>query len=171
MKFVFVCLAAASLLTPAFAQQASQGPSNEKAQKSYKQAFQELREGQEAFALDEFKKADKQDGGHCFACQAQMIKYGCKLGDWNTAELAGEEMVAEAKDDKESALAHYQLAYVLPAEAYQNHQSELWTRAHNELVKALNAYSAFSDELFLDGRALANLNQDDATKARFQELL
>ena len=78
MKFVFVCLAAACLLTPAFAQQASQGPSNEKAQKSYKQAFQELREGQEAFAVDEFKKADKQDGGHCFACQAQMIKYDCK---------------------------------------------------------------------------------------------
>jgi hypothetical protein len=34
MKFVFVCLAVACLLTPAFAQQASQGPSNEKAQKS-----------------------------------------------------------------------------------------------------------------------------------------
>src|SRR5712664_749862 len=54
-------------------------------------------------ALDEFKRADKQDGGHCRACQKQMIKYGIELGEWKTAELAADEMIAEATDAKEVA--------------------------------------------------------------------
>ena len=32
-------------------------------------------------ALEEFKKADKQDGGQCLACQQKMIN-GMALGDW-----------------------------------------------------------------------------------------
>jgi hypothetical protein len=32
-------------------------------------------------ALEEFKKADKQDGGQCLACQQRMIN-GMALGDW-----------------------------------------------------------------------------------------
>ena len=32
-------------------------------------------------ALEEFKKADKQDGGQCLACQQKMIN-AMALGDW-----------------------------------------------------------------------------------------
>src|SRR5207253_4595127 len=49
------------------------------------------------WALDDFNKADKQDGGHCLACQKQMIKLGKELGDWKTAELAAEEIIGEAQ--------------------------------------------------------------------------
>jgi len=58
-------------------------------------------------ALDGFKKADKQDDGHCLACQKKMIKYGIELGEWKTAETAGEEMVIEAHSAKDLAVAHY----------------------------------------------------------------
>jgi len=49
----------------------------------------------EGWALDSFKKADKEDGGNCLACQKQMIKYGRELGEWKAAELAVEEMVSQ----------------------------------------------------------------------------
>src|SRR5258708_32344638 len=46
---------------------------HEKAHKTYKHALEALRDRRQDIALDEFKKADKQDGGHCRGCQKQMI--------------------------------------------------------------------------------------------------
>ena len=79
---------------------------HEKTHKTYKHALEALRDRRQDIALDEFKKADKQDGGHCRACQKQMIKHGIELGEWKTAELAADEMTAEASDAKEVAMAH-----------------------------------------------------------------
>src|SRR5580704_1163988 len=63
------------LLLPAAAQEPESGPSNEKAQKSFKEGWAYLNQHKQQSALDSFKKADKQDGGHCTACQKQMVKY------------------------------------------------------------------------------------------------
>jgi len=157
------------VLTPAAAQEIKDGPANEKAQKTYKDALKKSHEKEAEEALEKFKKADKQDDGHCLACQKQMIKYGVEYGDWKAAELAAEEMVGEAKGDRETALAHYLYAGVLMEEGLQKHKEELFTRTHDEITKALAAYANFPDALYLDGRALANLRQDEAAKARFEE--
>jgi tetratricopeptide (TPR) repeat protein len=123
------------VLATALAQEKTGGPNNEKAQKTYKEAFQYLHERRVESALDSFKKADKQDGGHCLACQKQMIKYGLELGEWKTAEQAAEEMVAEAQDEKETAIAHQQLAVVLMDEGLRKHKDEFFSRAHDESIK------------------------------------
>ena len=72
---------------------------------------------------------------------------------------------------RETAIAHYQVAIVLMEEGLQKHKDELFARTHDELTKALAAYASFPDALYLDGRALANLRQDEAAKARFEEYL
>jgi tetratricopeptide (TPR) repeat protein len=156
-------------LTPAAAQEQADGPTNEKAQKAFKQATDRLRERDTGGALAAFKKADKLDGGRCLACQRQMIRYATKFGEWKVADLAAEEMVAEAKEPRDVALAHYQLASVLIAEGFQRRKEGIFARAHEELVIALAAESKFPDAYFLDGRALAQLRQDDAAKARFEQ--
>ncbi len=171
MRLVLASLVVACVLTPAPAQEIKDGPANEKAQKTYKDALKELNERRQEEALEKFKKADKQDDGHCLACQKQMIKYGLKYGDWKAAELAAEEMVGEAKGEKETALAHYQFAVVLMEEGLQKHKDELFARTHDEITKAPAAYASFPDALYLDGRALANLRQDAAATARFEEYL
>jgi len=159
------------MFTPALAQEAKDGPTNEKAQKSYKEALKLLQERKEEWALDSFKKADKQDDGHCLACQKQMIKYGIKYADWKAAELAGEEMLREAQGNKETAMAHYEYAQLLIVEASQKHKEDLYSRAHDEAAKAVAAYSNFPDAFFLNGKALANLHQDDAAKAQFEQFV
>jgi outer membrane protein assembly factor BamD (BamD/ComL family) len=77
-----LALALAFALTPTMAQQKTDGPTDEKAQKTYKHAFEALHDRRPELAIDDFKKADKQDGGRCLACQKQMIKYGIELGEW-----------------------------------------------------------------------------------------
>src|ERR1700761_3615463 len=58
-------------LTPFLPAQNSteQGPTNDKAQKTYQEGMDYLHKRMTESALNSFKKADKQDGGHCVACQ------------------------------------------------------------------------------------------------------
>jgi thiol-disulfide isomerase/thioredoxin len=169
MRLVRASLMFFCFLTPALAQVKTDGPTDEKAQNTYEKAQKALRERRKEEALGEFKKADKQDGGHCLACQRQMIKYGEELGEWKTAELGAEEIVAQAQGVKDTALAHYQFAAVLLAEGLQKHKDELFARSHEEVGKALASASNFPDAYYLDGRALAQLKRDEEAKACFEK--
>jgi thiol-disulfide isomerase/thioredoxin len=169
MRLLQLCLLVMFALSPVLAQESSDGPTDEKARKTYKEALQLLHEREPLFALGSFKKADKQDGGHCLTCQKQMIKYGLELGDWKAAEQAAEEMVAEAKDETATALAHYQFCLVLFQEGLRRQKDEYFIRAHEEANKALAARANFPGAIYMDGLALAHLQQDAAAKAKFEE--
>jgi len=164
--FLVVSLALASVSA---AQEKTDGPTDEKARKTYEKAQKSLHERKKEEAFDDFKKADKQDGGHCFACQQQMIKLGKEFGDWKAAELAATEMIAEAHDTREGAVAHYELAIVLRDEGLQRHKEELFARSHDEAGKALAAYPNFPGALFADGFVLAQLHRDEEAKAQFEQ--
>ena len=164
-------LVLAALVLSSLAQNDAGGPTNEKARKTYKEAVELLQRHDIAAAFDRFKKADKQDDGHCLDCQKKMIKYGVQIHDWKAAETGGDEMVASAKSPIEIALAHYQLGLVWMREAFDRHKDELFTNAHDEMTKALAAASNFPDAVFADGQILARLKQDDAAKAKFEQFV
>jgi thiol-disulfide isomerase/thioredoxin len=167
----FVVAALLSIVIPVPARAQASGPADPKAQKTYNEAMAFVKERNYLAALDCFKKADKQDGGHCLACQRNMIKYGVELQEWKTAEGAAEEMVAAAQGDNQRlAVAQYQLGMVVMKEALARNKDELFARVHEEMSKALAAYANFPEALYLDGLALAHLRQDEAAKAQFQLL-
>jgi thiol-disulfide isomerase/thioredoxin len=170
MRYIVVALLLAGSAIATWGQDRTDGPQDAKAQKSYNEATDALRHNRTLDALDKFKKADKQDGGHCLACQKKMIKYGAELGEWKTAELAGEEMVAQAQGE-DLAVAHYLLGTVLMSEAISRHKDDLYTRVHDEMTKALAAHDNFPNAVYLDGRALARMKQDDAAKAQFERFV
>jgi peroxiredoxin/outer membrane protein assembly factor BamD (BamD/ComL family) len=149
------------------AQDKSEGPSNEKAQKTYKEAEEYLHRRMIGSALDDFKKADKQDDGHCRACQQKMIRYGIEIGEWKIAESAAEEVIAQAQGNKDIAIAHYQLGVVLYTQGIKKNKDELFARAHEEFIKALAAAANFPDAIFSDGQSLAHMGQYDQAKERF----
>jgi len=158
-------------ITSLVGQEPGDGPTNEKAQKTFKEASALEQKHDIQWALEGFKKADKQDGGHCLACQKKMIKYGIEMQDWKTAETAAGELIGEAQGTKNIALAHYQLGAVLLAQARDKHKDDLFSRAHEEMAKALGAYANFPDAIYDDGQALAQLKQDDAARARFEQFV
>src|SRR5271165_5733957 len=170
MKLVGIILAMACAVGVLAAQErADAGPTNEKAQKTYKEALGYLHDHRVVAALEAFRKADKQDGGHCLGCQKEIIKYGIELRDWKAAETAAEELVAEAQAPQDVARAHYQFGIVLLTEGLEKHKEEIFNRSHDEMIKALGAAPNFPAAAFADGRVLAYLKQDDAAKARFEE--
>jgi thiol-disulfide isomerase/thioredoxin len=171
MRYWGVLAVLAVMVVSGCAQDEDDGPSDEKAQKTYKQGLDYVKDRKTALALESFKKADKQDDGHCRACQKKMIKYGAELGEWKTAETAGEELIFEARGNKNLALAHYQLGLVLNREGLERHKDECFLRAHEEMTKALAATANFPDAYFADGQILAHLKQDDAAKRQFEQFV
>jgi thiol-disulfide isomerase/thioredoxin len=169
-------VASAAVLAPSFGRQStssqsSEGPNSEKAQKSFKEAVEQEHKHQYLFALDSFKKADKQDDGRCVACQKKMIKYGTQLQEWKTAQTAATEMIAEAQGDKNIAKAHYEAGFIAFSEAVARNKSDLYGKAHEEFAQALAAFSNFPAALLDDGKALAHLNQDAAARADFEKYI
>jgi thiol-disulfide isomerase/thioredoxin len=172
MRYAAIVLVLACVVATVRAQEKTEtGPSNEKAQKTYKEGMAYLHERRTDAALDSFKKADKKDDGHCLACQLKMIKYGTELREWKVAEAAAEEMVAQAQSPKNVALAHYQFGFLLTQEGRDKHKDELFTRAHEEMLKALAGSVKFPAAIYADGLVLALLKQDDAAKGRFEEFV
>jgi thiol-disulfide isomerase/thioredoxin len=170
MRYAAIALLFACTVLPFSGQENTDGPQDEKAKKTYKEAFEYLKQRKTDAALECFKKADKQDGGRCVACQKKMIKYGIELGEWKTAEIAGEEIVAHAQGE-DLAVAHYQLGIILMDEALSKHKDDLWSKAHDEMTKALAAHGNFPSAVYTDGRILAHLKQDEAAKAQFEQFV
>jgi hypothetical protein len=56
-------------------------------------------------------------------------------------------------------------------EGLTKHKDELFERAHQEMVAALAAIADFPDAVFVDGRVLALLKQDEAAKGRFEQFV
>jgi thiol-disulfide isomerase/thioredoxin len=151
--------------------QSAQDPTDPKAQKTYAEAKQWLKQRNTAAALDDFKKADKQDGGHCVACQNEMIRLGLEIGDFKTADTAAQELISAAKDPRAVAVAHDQRALVLMREAMARNKDEIYAEADKEYKVAFGAYPNFPDAMFGDGLALAHLKQDDAARTQFENFV
>jgi len=58
-----------------------------------------------------------------------MIKYGIELGDWKTAHIAADEMIAQAQGDKSIPIAHYTLGALLYMEGVQKHKEDIFAAA------------------------------------------
>ncbi len=172
VRIILACFAFSLVAATAFAQDKPDGPTDEKAKKTYEHAVEEAKSTRNlVFALDDFKKADKQDGGHCKACQKLMMKYGVELGEWKTAEQGATEMVENAREPRDVALAHYQFAVLLNTEGKQRHKEEIFARAHEEATKALAAAPNFPDAFLMDGIALAGMSKDEEARQRFEQFI
>ena len=169
MRYAGIFLLLACMAMPSVAQNTDEGPTSQKAQKTYKEALEYLKKGMKLEAFDSFRKADKQDEGHCIACQKKALKYAVDLRDWKAAETLAGELTAGAQGDRNIAFAHYEFGIVLIDEALDKHKDEFYVRAHDEFIKALTAGPNFPDAVFTDGQALAHLKRDDEAKARFEQ--
>ena len=149
----------------------AQAPADPKAQKTYNEALEYQHKHATRLAFDSFKKADKQDGGHCLPCQNEMVEDGIEFQEWNTAEAAASEIVSEAQGDKAIAIAHYGLGVVKMREGMAKRKDEFFSQAHDEFSRALASAANFPNAMYADGITLAHLKQDDAAKLRFEQFV
>ena len=156
---------------PSFAQTANNSPTDSKAQKTYLEALQELRQHHYLDAFDKFKKANKQDGGHCYDCLRQILSLAPQAGDSKAADAAARELIAEARSPKEAADAHYQRGTLLLQEGIAKKKAELFEESDQEFKSILATNPKDMKAMYADAVVLAHLNQDDAAKHEFQQVV
>lgn len=161
-------LLSASAQSPSLAQNGT-GPSDSKAQKTYAEALHDLQIRRYFDALSKFKKADKEDGGKCIACEEQTMKVAIEVGNFKAADSASQLLIANAKEPAEVAHAHYQRGAFLLQEGSTKNKKELLSAADQEFKQSLAFNSKDASSLYADGLALARLQQDDAAKTAFTQ--
>jgi thiol-disulfide isomerase/thioredoxin len=176
-SLVVPCLIAGSAAqTPVTAPQSkpaasSNGPSDPKAKKSFDEAIKFMQENRAIFALDGFRKADKQDGGHCVPCEIQAWKAAVEIGDFKAAREQSEALLAHVTSPVDKAVAQFLLGRACLAEGIRDKHDAPMEAAEAAFSEAVRLQPRNAGYLFADGTALAYLKRDDAARQRFQDYL
>jgi thiol-disulfide isomerase/thioredoxin len=117
------------------------------------------------------QKADKQDGGHCGACQKKIIELGEKTGDYKSAEAAAQEMIDQAQGPAAIAEAHLERGALLLREALIKNKEEIFADADKEFRSAETSDPNHAQAYYGDGLALAHLKRDEEAKAQFRQFI
>jgi thiol-disulfide isomerase/thioredoxin len=167
-----VWMATLVLVLPAAAlTQEAKGPTDAKAQKTFQTAQEWAQRHEYQSAVDSFKKADKQDGGHCEECAYRIVKYGEMIGDYKSADEAAQQLIADASSAKQMALAHLTRSTVQMREGLAKNKADCFAEADREFKLSLASYANNPQADYYDGMALAHLKQDADAKAEFEKFL
>lgn len=176
-SLVVPCLIAGSAAqTPGTAPQnksaaSNNGPSDPKAKKTFDEAIKFMQQNHASFALDGFRKADKQDGGHCVPCELQAWNAAGELGDFKAARAQAEAILANVSSPVDKAQAQFLLGRTYLTEGIRNKHDEPIAAAEAAFSQALQIRPRNANYLFADGTALSYLKHDDSARQRFQNFL
>ena len=147
------------------------GPVDPKAQKTYQEALDLEAHHKYSFALDSFKKADKQDGNHCPACAHKVMKLAIATGDLKLADAAAQELIGLATTPDQQANAHVERAQLLMAVGRMKKKPDCFADGEHEAASALAVKPGDPAALYVQGMCLAHQEQDEAAKKIFATLL
>ena len=147
------------------------GPTDPKAQKTFAEAQTLSREHKFAFALEGFRKADKQDGGHCIPCELEAWKAARMAQDFKAGREAAAAILDHVTAPADKAEAHFLAGQVCLAEGSTNNHEKTLRDADAEFQEALQIEPKKADCLYADGMALAHLKEDGQATERFQQFL
>lgn len=146
-------------------------PSDPSAQKTFAEGKQFLQRRMYTFAIMDFQKADRQDGGHCSVCKQMTYNAALTVGEYKLAREIATAMLNSATDEQAKAESYLMLgsASIRDGLAYNHEKS--FREADRQFKEVLAIQPKNRSALFLDGLALARLNQDEAAQADFREYL
>jgi thiol-disulfide isomerase/thioredoxin len=150
------------------------GPTDPKARKTYEDALAWEKQRSYHEALEQFRKANKQDGGQCWECLRRAYSLSIKLEAFKDTLDIARDMLPLAESDKQKAQAHLLLAMALQSEAVKEKAEKkqpLFTESGTEFKTALDFDPNLTRARFHWGITLAQLNQDDAARAQFTRFL
>ena len=172
IRFAVLLPVVLTALVSAQTKPAPDGPADPKAQKTFVEAKALAKQrGQERFAIDAFKKANKEDGGNCLICDEQVVKLALEINDFKGAIAAGQDWAARAKAPKDQSDAHYEMGIAYLSQGRINHKDEAFANAEREFKTAVELDATSGPAFYGDAMALSYLKQDDAARAQFQSFL
>jgi thiol-disulfide isomerase/thioredoxin len=146
-------------------------PVDAKARGTYARAIAWLKKGDKAIALDEFRKANKQDGGHCAECLRQALTIANSIEAYKDAADIARESLQIAGTDAEKAALHYRIGVSLQQQGILSKKDKWFSESCDEFKTALDLMPSFPAVHYSWGVSLAYLHQDDAAQKEFSVFL
>jgi thiol-disulfide isomerase/thioredoxin len=171
LAIVAILLVACALARSAPDQAKPGEPTDPKARKTFAGAVDWQRHGNESTALDDFRKANKQDGGHCSECLSRAYALAIKLGEFKDAESILRDWLPLAQTDTDRAVIHFRLAIALQREGTADKKDNLFSESCDEFKSALSLDPTVVGAHYGLGVSLSHLHQDDAARAEFSAFL
>jgi len=146
-------------------------PTDPKAIKTYASAVDWEKHRAYDAAIDDYRKAFKQDGGRCWECLHHAYTLAMKLDACKDAIEFAREWLSISDSDPERANAHLRLAMALQMDGVKNKKRQSIQESSGEFKAAIELNPKVAMAHFSYGVALARLNQDDAARAEFTTFL
>jgi thiol-disulfide isomerase/thioredoxin len=146
-------------------------PTDAKARKTFASAIEWEEHHAKGAAMDDFRKANKQDGGHCSECLRRAYSIARDVGDYKDEAEIAREMLPQAVSGAEKLGAHYRLGLALQDEGISSRKDEFFKESGDEFKAALELEPRLALVHYAYGVSLAYLNQDDAARAEFAAFL
>jgi thiol-disulfide isomerase/thioredoxin len=146
-------------------------PTDAKARKTYEAAIEWLQKGAKEEAIDSFRKANKQDGGHCTECLRRAYTLAIAIGQYKDAENIAREWLPAAANDTDRATVHYRIALALQQQGIAGKKEKCFDESCDEFKTALQLEPGYTPIHYALGISLANLHQDDAARTEFSTFL
>jgi thiol-disulfide isomerase/thioredoxin len=146
-------------------------PTDPKARKTFAGAEGWEKRGYKGVAIDEFRKANKQDGGHCAVCLDRAYSLAMETGAYKQAESMMSDWLPQAQSDAMRATLHFRLAKALQQEGMTEKNDKCFSSSCDEFRTALALDPKFAGLHLGLGVSLAYLHQDNAARAEFKAFL
>ena len=169
--FLISLALSSSLCAFAGAQAVKGGPSDPRAQKTYAEALQWQKQGNRQSAIDSFRKANKQDGGHCIDCLQRAYNLALEINQFGTAISVVQDLLAVTPADPDKAVLHFWEGIALQREAIAEKNDKYFSQSCDEFKAALGLDPKLTTVLYSYGVSLAYLRQDDAARAEFHSFV
>jgi len=150
---------------------ATAGPGDAKAAKVYAKALKDVEAHNYGLALDDFRKADTLDGGHCLGCEMQAYKAAKQLQDYKAAQDEATLLVSHAATVDDKVEAHRLAGEACLADGGYRIFEKPFQAADAEFQAALQLMPQQPDCVYDDGVALAHLHQYEKAKAQFEQFM
>jgi thiol-disulfide isomerase/thioredoxin len=146
-------------------------PVDPKARSIYAEALEWQKHGDKTLAVSEFRKANKQDGGHCLECLRRAYLLANSIGDYKDAADVARDWLQIAGTDADKAALHYRIGVALQQEGMVSKKDKWFSESCDEFKSAQQLQPKFTALHYSWGVSLAYLHQDDAARAEFSSFI
>jgi thiol-disulfide isomerase/thioredoxin len=146
-------------------------PTDPKARKTFESAIDWQRHGHDDAALDDFRKANKQDGGQCWECLRRAYALAIKIDAFTDAVQIARDWLPMAQSDHEKGDVEFRLASALQEQGIREKKEKYVVESADNFKAALQHDPKFARAHYYYGVTLARLHQDDAARAEFSAFL
>jgi thiol-disulfide isomerase/thioredoxin len=147
------------------------GPSDPKARKIFASAVDWEKRGNDDAALDDYRKANKQDGGECWECMRRAYAIASKDGENKNAVEIAQDWLQMKLTDKERAAVEFLLAVALQDQGIKDKKVQHVTESIDHFKTALRLAPGIVIVHYYLGESLARLQQDDSARSEFSTFL